>query len=322
MNHDSVLLAAYQGSRIADALSMPVHWYYDREALRKEYGIVNTFVAPHSVHTGSILFRSKYEAVNERGDILREQAQYWGKTGVHYHQFLKAGENTVNFKLAGELFTLVKSAGHYDADAWLERYIECMLKPGWHRDTYLEEYHRAFFTKYAQGTKPRKCGIDDGHIGGLAQVPALVAALAGKPLETLRASVKEHVNLTHANTGVLHAADTLVTLLHAISKGETLREAMQKHATDWISNAKAESWLADPDEHVIGRRFSPACYIDDAMKGSMYLAWKYHNDFAAGITANTMVGGDNCHRGAVVGSLLAAACTDWKAQSAKFTLTD
>ena len=26
-----------------------------------------------------------------------------------------------------------------------------MLTPGWHRDTYLEEYHRGFFTRYAQG---------------------------------------------------------------------------------------------------------------------------------------------------------------------------
>ena len=36
-------------------------------------------------------------------------------------------------------------------------------------------------------------------------------------------------------------------------------------------------------------------------------SWKYHDQFDAGIIANTMVGGDNCHRGAVVGSILAAA---------------
>jgi len=43
------------------------------------------------------------------------------------------------------------------------------------------------------------------------------------------------------------------------------------------------------------------------MPVSLYLAWKYHDDFDAAITANAMVGGDNCHRGAVVGSLLGAA---------------
>jgi ADP-ribosylglycohydrolase len=43
------------------------------------------------------------------------------------------------------------------------------------------------------------------------------------------------------------------------------------------------------------------------MPASLYLVWKYSDDFTAGIIANAMVGGDNCHRGAVVGSLLGAA---------------
>jgi ADP-ribosyl-[dinitrogen reductase] hydrolase len=318
----SRLLAAYRGAQIADALSMPVHWYYDREALRREYGVVRSFVAPRAQHSGSILFRSSYTPVNERGDILREQAQYWGKHGVHYHQFLKAGENTLNFKLAAELFRTVQAAGAYDADAWLKRYVECMLQPGWHRDTYVEEYHRAFFTKYAQGTKLRKCGIDDEHIGGLAQVPALVAALEGKALPSVRESVQEHVGLTHVHEGVLRAADTLAQLIFALSGGTSLRDALRRHATDWISPTKADSWLSEPDEHVIGRRFSPACYIEDAMKASVYLAWKYHDDFASGITANAMVGGDNCHRGAVVGSLLAAACPTWSTQVALYVQAD
>ena len=43
------------------------------------------------------------------------------------------------------------------------------------------------------------------------------------------------------------------------------------------------------------------------MPASLYLAWKYHDDFEAGILANAVVGGDNRHRGAVGGSLLGAA---------------
>lgn len=44
-----------------------------------------------------------------------------------------------------------------------------------------------------------------------------------------------------------------------------------------------------------------------AYAAALHLAWKYHDDFSAGITANARVGGDNCHRGAVVGSLLGLA---------------
>jgi ADP-ribosyl-[dinitrogen reductase] hydrolase len=304
----NIRMAAYEGSLAADALAMPVHWYYDREALRRDYGTVDHFMAPRNPHPGSILWRSSYEAINDRGDILREQAQYWGQREIHYHQFLKAGENTLNFRLAADLFEFVREKGGYDADAWLERYISRMLQPGWHRDTYVEEYHRAFFTRYSQGKAPRKCGISDEHIGGLATVPALLAALEGLSLERLRRIVKEHVGLTHAHANVLRAADTLVRLLWALSEGETLHAAIRREAGDWLSGTKADSWRGQADEHVIGSRFSPACYIAEAMPAALYLAWKYHDDFAAGITANAMVGGDNCHRGAVTGSLLGAAC--------------
>jgi ADP-ribosylglycohydrolase len=301
---------AFLGTLAADALAMPVHWYYDRLALQRDYGTVDRFLQPKNPHPGSILWRSEYHAPNEKGEILREQAKYWGQRGIHYHQFLKAGENTLNFRLARELFAFVQEHGCYDADAWLERYIARMLEPGWHRDTYVEEYHRAFFTRYAQGKKPRKCGISDEHIGGLATVPALCAALEGIEsidLQELRRVVKEHVGLTHAHANVLRAADTLVRLLWKVSEGAPLHEAIRAEAGDWISGNKAGSWLHQPDDHVIGSRFSPACYIADAMPASLYLVWKYSGNFAAGIIANTMVGGDNCHRGAVVGSLLGAA---------------
>jgi 2-succinyl-5-enolpyruvyl-6-hydroxy-3-cyclohexene-1-carboxylate synthase len=50
---------------------------------------------------------------------------------------------------------------------------------------------------------------------------------------------------------------------------------------------------------------SSACYIDDAFPAALALAWRHAGDFPAGIVANARCGGDNCHRAAVVGSLLA-----------------
>jgi ADP-ribosylglycohydrolase len=302
-----IWLDGYRGSLVADALSMPVHWYYDRAALRAEYGQVDRYLAPKHPHTGSILWRSSYQALNEKGDILHDQAIYWGQRDVHYHQFLRAGENTLNYQLARELVAFCQQRGGYDPDAWLEHYIEFMLTPGKHRDTYLEEYHRGFFTRYAQGKAPRKCSISDEHIGGLASVPALCFALSGSSLAEMRATVKLHVGLTHSHANVLRAADTLVRLLYRISEGMALRDSIRQEAGDWLSGKQADSWLHQDDCHVIGQRFSPACYIAESMPASLYLAWKYHQDFSAGIIANAMCGGDNCHRGAVVGSLLAAS---------------
>jgi len=75
-------------------------------------------------------------------------------------------------------------------------------------------------------------------------------------------------------------------------------------AGDWFSTRKATGWENREDRTIIGTILSPACYIDQSFPASLYLAWKYHDDFRSGITANALVGGDSCHRGAVVGSLL------------------
>ena len=302
------LLAAFHGAFAADALAMPVHWYYDRAALRRDYGELDRFVAPRSPHPDSILWRSHYSPRNARGDILREQASYWGRRGVHYHQFLAAGENTLNFRLASELFAYTKAIGRHDPDGWLEQYVRCMLTPGWHRDTYVEECHRGFFTRYAEGKPLRKCGPRDEHIGGLAQVPALLAALGPGEEKALRATVQVHVALTHDHPGVLRAADGLTRLLLAVAAGQSLREALKTEAGSvGFSTRQAERWASLPDEVVVGQKLSPACYIDQAFPAALHLAWRHAEDFSAGIIANAMVGGDNCHRGAVVGALLGAA---------------
>ena len=294
------------GAFIGDAHAMPVHWYYDRVALYRDYGVVRDYLAPRNPHPDSILWRSEYTLLNERDDILHEQAQYWGQRGIHYHQFLRAGENTLNLQLARVLLDSLSALGRYDAEDYLQRYLDFMLTPGRHRDTYVEECHRKFFTAYARGTKPRKCGGSDIHIGGLAHVGVLCAFCSGD-VTAAREVVREHVQLTHRAPEVLKAADALVQILGAVVAGGALREAIFTHGSDWLSPRTAQYWAREPDEVVIGQRVSPACYIADAFPASLYLAWKYAEDFEAGIIANTNLGGDNCHRGALVGALLGAA---------------
>ncbi|MFM1997879.1 MAG: hypothetical protein RLZZ111_2266 [Planctomycetota bacterium] len=296
---------AFLGSLVADAVAMPVHWYYDRAALARDYGPITGYLAPRNPHPDSILWRSSYEAAGPESDILGRQARFWGQRGVHYHQFLAAGENTLNQKLALELFDLVRRDRDYDPERWLEKYVAFMLAPDRHRDTYVEEYHRHFFTNLAAGRKPINCGVRDVHIGGLVPVPALVAAL-GPRHHDLRRVVREHVSLTHKDEEVLDAADVLTRILVHACRGEDLRTAILEQAPAWISAAKVRDWDRHPDEVVVGRVLSPACYIADAFPAALFLAWRHAGDFAAGVCANAAVGGDNCHRGAVVGSLLAA----------------
>jgi ADP-ribosylglycohydrolase len=297
------------GLFIGDALAMPVHWYYNRFALRRDYGLVTHYLAPKNPHPDSILWRSSYKPINEKGEILHEQARYWGQRGIHYHQFLKAGENTLNLKICAQLMVSLNEKEGYDADDYLKRYISYMTTPGNHRDTYVEEYHRHFFTNYAQDVPPQKCGVHEKHIGGLVRLVPIVVFYRDNPHKAKKAAL-EHLSLTHLGTGMEAAASLVVDLLLKLLDGEPLKETL-------ISEIKKQrspfagypflNWLNEADEMVVGRRFSTACYVEESVPSIIYLALKYHDEPEAGLIANTNLGGDNAYRGAVLGALLGAA---------------
>ena len=294
------------GCFIADALAMPVHWYYDREALHGEYGEMDNFLAPRHPHSGSILWRSSYEAPNDRGEILHDQAPFWGRRGIHYHQNLQAGENTLNLQLALLLARTLEENDGYNPAQYLGKYIEFMTTPGRHRDTYIEECHRHFFTRYARGAAPEKCGVEDVHIGGLAHVPTLCSWF-GRSVDLARKEVARHAALTHNSSLTLNAADTLTRILCSLLDGARIRDALREHAADWLPPKQSIEWLREPDSVVVGRRFSTACYIQDAFPATLYLALKYADDPERGLVSNAQLGGDNCHRGAVLGAILGAS---------------
>lgn len=293
------------GAFLGDALAMPVHWYYDRGALTRDYGRVNDLVAPKNPHADSILWRSSYAAPNAKGEILHEQAKYWGQRGVHYHQFLRAGENTLNMQLALELIESLRGHGGYSRADYVRRYIDFMTQPGRHRDTYVEECHRNFFSKYARGKKPEDCGGEDIHIGGLAHVPVLAVWYAEDEKAALNA-VHDHVRITHRGELIESAARDLTKMLVAILNGAPVRDSIEQFGNGWVGRKKLEAWAARPDEEVIGAVLSPACYLEDSFPASLLLAWKYADDLETALVVNTNLGGDNCHRGIVVGALVGA----------------
>jgi ADP-ribosylglycohydrolase len=306
---ESRMRGSIYGLFIGDALAMPVHWYYDRLALQRDYGQVRDYLAPRNPHPDSILWRSSYRSINKKGEILHEQAQYWGQRGVHYHQFLKAGENTLNLKLCALLIESLNKRGGYDAGDYLKRYIDFMTTPGNHRDTYVEEYHRHFFTQYAKGAPPRKCGVPEKHIGGLVGVVPIVVFYKDDPEKAKKAAL-EHLSLTHLGPKMEGATLLLAELLLQMLNGVPLKEALMAEIGEQRSPFAGYpflKWLDEADELVVGRRFSTACYVEESVPSVIYLALKYHDDPEGGLIANTNLGGDNAYRGAVLGALLGAA---------------
>jgi ADP-ribosyl-[dinitrogen reductase] hydrolase len=134
------------------------------------------------------------------GDVINHgKKQYWGQPGVHYHNCLRAGDNTLNAlclrltarvvaeeakaggAYGGEGSASIGAGGH--ARRWLASYVSFMTTPGSHEDTYAESFHRAWFGNYARGVAPEKCsrgtrGHDDSQIGGFVMLPPVALASA------------------------------------------------------------------------------------------------------------------------------------------------
>lgn len=305
---------ALLGMRIADALSMPTHWYYDLLSLHRDYGDIVGYQKPRNPHPNSILWRSSYRPLNKTGDILHEQAQHWGKKGVHYHQFLEEGENTLSIKICSLLEDSLLAKGDHDPDAFLDRYLSFMTTPGSHQDTYIEECHRHFFTQRARGVPPRQCGRrDEKHIGGLAMPLPAAIFLAGTP-ERARMAFLEQMDLLHGGMAMHDAAEALLAVLLPLFQGATLGESLEQALARGDLRPRAKAHLSHPyagwrglsDEDVVWRVLSPACYVEFALPAALHLALAHEDDPVAGLLANANLGGDNCHRGAVLGALLGA----------------
>lgn len=290
---------------------MPSHWYYDRDALDRDYGDFDDYQSPRNPHPDSILWRSSYSPIGPKADIIREQVKFWGKKGVHYHQFLSAGENTLNLKLSVELYRWIILQGAFDLNSWLKRYAHVMLCPGWHQDTYVEEYHRNFFTNYARGNRLDHCGSKDFHIGALSLIPGLLAGLEALDI-TEPATLIEHVvslvRATHDHANSLRAAADLTRILLHVSDGEPIRKVLTELPIPGVSVSQFMNWVDLPDRVIVGEKLSTACYLPESFVASLYFAWKYHDDFSLGLLQNAKVGGDNCHRAVVTGSILGIGC--------------
>lgn len=309
ISHANRCCGSLYGLFIGDALAMPVHWYYNTLSLKMDYGVVENYTAPRNPHPDSILHRSRFVPNNKGADILHEQARYWGRPGIHYHQFLQPGENTLNIKLARELLSQVSTDKEYSAQLWLQRMIDYLTTPGNHNDTYVEEYLRHFFTSYGEGVLPEKCGRqDEKHIGGFSLMLPLLITLSSNPVKAQALAI-DHLQLTHGGEMMRRWGAFLSSCLLGLLQGATLEESFSQGLETSpveMDYDELKALTEYPDEAVVCRHFSSACYVNLSIPATMYLALKYAKNPEKALIANTMCGGDNCGRGAVLGSILGA----------------
>ncbi len=319
--------AALQSLFTGDALSMPVHWFYNPLDIQRAFpgGVTKMQAAPahhpssimslHSTNAGGRGQQGSSDDQEIVGDvILKDKRKFWGIANQHYHQGMPAGENTLNAWCARLTMRCISEHGTYDRDHFLESYISFMTADTpQHPDTYAESYHRGFFANLQAGKPAHKCGAithDTPSIGGLVTIVPLALHLLLKNADYQNAQeiCRQHLFLTHPDESLARVCDSLVKLIAALLSRSSDQDPLPllSAAGKAIPKTDINNLVkkAPSDLHVIGRLYSSACYITDSWPCMLYLAAKYQPDTDAALIANTNAGGENAHRGAVLGSVV------------------
>jgi hypothetical protein len=215
---------------------------------------------------------------------------------------------------------LIENAGHYDANKFLENYIAFMTSDiPLHPDTYAEAYHRGFFESLERGLPANKCGLaaeSTASVGGFVTIApiAIVELLADRNLSRVQKICREHLWLTHPDENLAKICDAYVELIDSLlfrNQGDDEKSIIAKAAQNSAGvDLKSLCEKSADDNDIIGGTFAKACPIKDSWPSLLYLAYKYNKNSKAALLANTNVGGENCHRGSVLGVIVGLSNAD------------
>ena len=304
----SRILGAYWGMWIGDALSMPAHYYRDKDTITRHYGLLNEYKAPNETHPGSRMTRQSYKPISQKADIIHEAKAAWEHAGSHVHKSLHPGESTLNLKLTKCVFECIREHGDFDIEDYIQRYLKLMLTPGAHGDTWVDESHRNFFNQYAQGRPLSGCGDEDNTLAGVCiSLPLLLLGWRNPTQAAEQAD--DLTDVAHKGRKVANTSKFLAQVFSLIFKNNDLNTIIHRKlakGTHPCLSYPFQQWEQLEDFDVIGHLVHPGDSLEENMPTLMYLALKYENNPAQALLVNAHAGGDNCHRGAILGAILGA----------------
>eukprot|EP00980_Cylindrotheca_fusiformis_P031278 scaffold26115_cov132-Cylindrotheca_fusiformis.AAC.5 len=340
-NSDKVLLedrlrGALWSFMAGDALAAPTHWYYGgtRQVI-EDYGTKLTdYTKPKYYLAGSILNKSDLNGGGRRrrqsggsngeqqqqktiiGDVINHGKQdLWSpRESIHYHATLEKGENTLEVQLARVLMkSIVEQSGKFDPDHFRESYIKFMMTPNSHNDTYASTCHRMFFSNLIHAQLPPKdCPDNDHHnvdtIDSLV-LPTIVAMAESCRQPTADSASKvaaaQCLAVTRKSNLAEQMASQWTTVVHAAlheDSDEEFMETFQSFSKQTIGRL--------PNPKVSDSSTMSACYISQSLPGMLDMIAKYlspkRKDPWNALLANANVGGENVHRGSIMGAILGA----------------
>jgi ADP-ribosyl-[dinitrogen reductase] hydrolase len=311
------------------------------EKLGRPYDILHEHIRFYNTSYSQLHLNSQ-EHSGEHGNLMPQLDERY-----HYHHGLKAGENTLGANLVRVLLRSVIQHGGYNEDGFLDDFIAYMSTAGRNHDPYLEIYIRDWFENYTKGLPPQLCAASQreqwsiGAHGGIIR-PLVLSLLSQSSYEGLGTAIT-HQELTHRSQNVSSALGVLTPLLSDLLHGakplEQLNESAKRiplikirgdeltkmyHDHKGPGNiSKEQMWRVHTefseqfldeilpgasDENMITSRFATACYPEHGVPLIFYFLYKNRFDFTSSLFDNANAGGDNVHRGMILG-LLSGACT-------------
>lgn len=324
INMEARLRGSLWGFFAGDALAAPSHWYYGGAAqVKQDYGPngITDYVKPKTNLAGSILNKSNLngggrgsysktsEGISIIGDVINHgKREYWDPSKqIHYHATLQKGENTLEAQLARVLMkSIVACGGTFNADHFRDAYIAFMTTPGSHNDTYASTCHRMFFANLKLRKRdPKDCPDNDMH--NVDAIDGLVLPTISALAMTAKGESNDKIEEVAAQTAaVTRRSDTLEKMSRfwsQIVKASLVDETEEAMNQDLTAISQKLGFrrpnARSPDELT-------ACYISQSFPPTINMIAKYQANCWDGLLANANVGGENVHRGSILGAVLGA----------------
>ncbi len=270
--------AMVMASFAADSLALGVHWIYDAEKIKKDFGRVDALRKP---------LPNSYHPTKEKGEF------------THYGDQTFVLLESLAAKRGFELFDFSKR--------WRDLFKTYR--------GYFDQATKTTLQNLAQGKAIEQAGSSSSDLSGAARIAPLVF-LYHKDPETLVKAARAQTQMTHNNPLVIDSAEFFARVCGKVLRGTSPVKAMSEVAAQRFEGLPLFAWVkagiesSEKDSVSTIVRFGQSCHTDDAFPGVVHLIAKYEKDLKEALVQAVMAGGDSAGRGLVVGMVLGAHLGD------------
>jgi len=261
------------GALAGDALALGVHWIYDVDYLRSNYGEVRDFLSPS---------KNPYHSTKKKGEF------------THYgDQILLLMES------------LAESNG-FDLNHFVNKWQAFMQDYSGYKD----QASLITLQNLQRGSPPDTAGSPSNDLAGAVRSVA-IAYVYGEELDSFLKFSTTQTKFTHADPDVLLATRFFALLINRILKEKTPTESILELSQSSFKDTNIARWVdmalttnASTMEAIL--RFGQSCHTPEAFPGVIYLIKEFELHLERAMIEAVMAGGDNATRASAVGMILGA----------------